>query len=356
MPKLRPMRPETRKWTRQKADTLAREALLQALLRAVPAFAQLQGSTAAPPEPHSRRSVHRVEWLDPASGVIWHDLSRHRQHFRSYRLRAEGLPSSAAGPAGITSPRKLAAAGIPVRHLRSRRGRIHRGIRRLSIAGTIGRRPLFRSRHHRGFAISAARPTTGPAGAGSWTTSTSRPNPGCPTAAGRSGASISTVSGRVHDILDLTQFEPIADRRFRWVQLIKSPAVRFAREIPRRDRTEQTDRAGAQYLCAELDRQRHAGDRLNLWADGVDAGHLFAPLFCALHRRAREFAAAAVVERADPTAASCRMPSARPLLDGASACSEGGNAYPDRRGRVRLDDDGEAFFSPSLEAMDDARS
>ncbi len=143
---------------------------------------------------------------------------------------------------------------------------------------------------------------------------------------------------------------PISDD-IRWVQLIKSPAVRFAERF--RSEIEDSDRIALVLNTSvrSLNGNGTAVTSLNLWADGADQGtystDYYVPCTGGLENSrlllwSNELTHGAVVPQAQ---ALGRYWMEHPQF-------EGGNAILADQDEFPTDESGEAFFSPTLAAME----
>lgn len=157
----------------------------------------------------------------------------------------------------------------------------------------------------------------------------------------------------VHYILDLVPFRPdspVSDD-IRWVQLIKSPAVRFAEKF--RAEIEASDKIALvlNTYVRSLNGDGKAITGLNLWADGADQGSFstdyYVPCTGGLENSrlllwSNEMANGGVVPNAR---ALGKYWMEHPQF-------EGGNALLADENEFEMDGTGEAFFSPTLAAME----
>ncbi|MGE3363793.1 MAG: FAD-dependent oxidoreductase [Rhizobiaceae bacterium] len=157
----------------------------------------------------------------------------------------------------------------------------------------------------------------------------------------------------VHYILDLKQFQPdqpISDD-IRWVELVKSPAVRFAERF--RGEIETSDHIALvlNTYVRSLDGNGTEVTGLNLWSDGADQGtykaDYYVPCTGGLENSrlllwSNELTKGAVVPHAQ---ALGRYWMEHPQF-------EGGNAILADQNEFVTDATGEAFFSPTLAAME----
>lgn len=157
----------------------------------------------------------------------------------------------------------------------------------------------------------------------------------------------------VHDILDLVPFrddEPISDD-IRWVQLIKSPAVRFGEKFGPEIEASKTIALVLDTCVSELqgDGSRITGAKI--WSAGRDQGiataDYYVPCTGGLENSrlllwSNERSNGGVVPHAE---ALGKYWMEHPQF-------EGGNAIMNNPDQFEMDDVSEAFFSPSLEAME----
>lgn len=260
-----------------------------------------------------------------------------------------------SGPAGTTIARKLAAAGVPVVVLEA-------GSREFSDDSQDFYRGITVGDPYFGLDVARLRFMGGSSNhwAGwcrvldgldfepkAWV-----PDTGWPI--GR--ADIEPFLADVRDILDLPAFRPdvpVSDE-MRWVQLIKSPAVRFAEKFAGElDRSRNIAVVLDTYVT-ELsgDGKRVTGARL--WSNGRDAGSLAVDYFIVctgglensrLLLWSNERTNGGVVPNA---AALGRYWMEHPTF-------EGGNAILADYGAFEVDAVNEAFFSPTLSAMERLR-
>ncbi|TGS11185.1 GMC family oxidoreductase [Mesorhizobium sp. M2E.F.Ca.ET.209.01.1.1] len=257
-----------------------------------------------------------------------------------------------SGPAGTTIARKLGAAGIPVvvleagsREFSDESQDFYRGktvgdfyfdldITRLRFMGGS-------SNHWAGWCRVLDSQDFEPK---AWA-----PDTGWPI----SRADIEPYLGEVHDILELPAFRPDAQVSddIRWVQLIKSPAVRFAEKYA--DELDQSKNIAVvlNTYATELigDGKRVTGAKL--WSNGQDAGTYSADYFVTctgglensrLLLWSNERSNGGVVPNAT---ALGRYWMEHPTF-------EGGNAILANYSEFEVDASNEAFFSPTLAAME----
>ena len=167
-------------------------------------------------------------------------------------------------------------------------------------------------------------------------------------------ADIDPFLGEVHDLLDLADFlpdRPISDD-IRWVQLIKSPAVRFGEKFRPEIEASKTIAIVLNTYVTEFagDGRRVTGARL--WSEGMDQGEVTADYFvpCAgglensrLLLWSNERSNGGVVPRAT---ALGRYWMEHPQF-------EGGNVILANYDEFEVDANHEAFFSPSPKAMEE---
>jgi choline dehydrogenase-like flavoprotein len=257
-----------------------------------------------------------------------------------------------SGPAGITIARRLAAAGIPVVVFEAGSREFSADSQDFYRGTTIGD-PYFdldvtrlrfmggSSNHWAGWCRMLDRHDFLPK---AWA-----PDTGWPI----SRADIEPFLPEVHDILDLPDFRPdvpISDD-MRWVQLIKSPAVRFAEKFGGELDRSRNIAVVLDTCVTELsgDGRRVTGARL--WSNGQDAGAFSADYFVVctgglensrLLLWSNERSNGGVAPNA---AALGRYWMEHPTF-------EGGNAILADYGEFEVDTVNEAFFSPSPAAME----
>ena len=260
-----------------------------------------------------------------------------------------------SGPAGTTIARKLAAAGIPVvvfeaggREFTDESQDFYRGvttgdpyfdldITRLRFMGGSSNHwaGWCRVLDKHDFQPKAWAPDTG------WPISRTDLEPFLP---------------EVHDILELPQFKPdvAISEDIRWVQLIKSPAVRFAEKFAGEIEASRNIALVLNTYATELagDGTKVTGARL--WSNGQDAGDFAADYFVVctgglensrLLLWSNERSNGGVVPNA---AALGRYWMEHPTF-------EGGNAILADYDAFEVDATNEAFFSPSPAAMERLR-
>lgn len=276
--------------------------------------------------------------------------------FDSYEaFKASGFAPKAcilgSGPAGTTIARKLGAAGIPVAIFEAG-GRDYSDDSQDFYKGITVGDPYFDldatrlrylggcSNHWAGWCRVLDKHDFLPK---AWV-----PDTGWPIAR----TDIEPYLAEVHDILELPQFKadvPISDD-IRWVQLIKSPAVRFGDKYADEIAKSQTIALVLDTYASELagDGTRVTGARI--WSGGKDAGAFTADYFVVctgglensrLLLWSNERSNGGVVPHAE---ALGRYWMEHPTF-------EGGNAILANYDEFEVDASSEAFFSPSPEAM-----
>lgn len=257
-----------------------------------------------------------------------------------------------SGPAGITIARKLAAAGIPVVIFEAGSREFSDGSQDFYRGTTIGD-PYFdlditrlrfmggSSNHWAGWCRVLDKHDFQPK---AWA-----PDTGWPI----SRADIEPYLAEVHDILELPPFRPdvpISDD-IRWVQLIKSPAVRFAGKYGDELDKSRNIAVVLNTYATELDGDGDKVTGARLWSNGRDVGTFTANYFIActgglensrLLLWSNERSNGGVVPNAT---ALGRYWMEHPTF-------EGGNAILADYGEFEVDAVNEAFFSPSPAAME----
>ncbi len=257
-----------------------------------------------------------------------------------------------SGPAGTTIARKLGAAGIPVVVLEAGSREFSDELQDFYRGTTVGD-PYFdlditrlrfmggSSNHWAGWCRVLDSQDFEPK---AWA-----PDTGWPI----SRADIEPYLPEVHDILELPDFRPdvpISDD-IRWTQLIKSPAVRFGEKFTEELDASRNIAVVLNTYATELagDGKRVTGARL--WSNGQDAGALSADYFITctgglensrLLMWSNQRSNGGVVPNAT---ALGRYWMEHPTF-------EGGNAILADYGEFEVDANNEAFFSPTLAAME----
>ncbi|QPC86610.1 GMC family oxidoreductase [Mesorhizobium sp. NBSH29] len=156
----------------------------------------------------------------------------------------------------------------------------------------------------------------------------------------------------VHDILDLDPFRadvPISDD-IRWVQLIKSPAVRFGEKF--RDELDQSQNIAVvlNTYVTELHGDGSKVTGAKLWADGVDAGSVEAEFYIPC-TGGLENSRLLLWSNARSSGGVVPQPAALGRYWMEHPQFEGGDAILADYSEFETDDTNEVFFSPSPEAM-----
>jgi len=257
-----------------------------------------------------------------------------------------------SGPAGITIARKLAAAGIPVVIFEGGDSDFTEDSQAVYSGKTVGdyyfdlditRLRYFggSSNHWAGWCRLMDDVDFKPK---SWV-----PDSGWPI--GRTD--IDPYMDEVHYILDLPEFQPdlALSNDIKWINLIKSPAVRFAEKF--RGEIEASERIALvlNTYVRSLEGDGTAITGMQLWADGADQGvystDYYVPCTGGLENSrlllwSNELAGGAVVPNAK---ALGRYWMEHPQFMGGHALLTDQNAFV-------FDETGEAFFSPTPEAME----
>ena len=273
------------------------------------------------------------------------------------QFRASGFAPqvcvTGSGPAGVTIARELAAAGIPAVIFEA-------GGLEVSAESQVFYEGVTRGDPYFDLNVTRLRCFGGSSNhwagwcrvldAADFEARTHVPDSGWPIAR----ADIEPFLGKTHDMLELVPFEPdkpVSDD-IRWVQLIKSPAVRFAHKF--RSEIEKSDRIALvlNTYVTELSGDGKRVTAAKLWSNGEDGGEFSAETFVVC-TGGLENSRLLLWSNAQSSGGVVPESTALGRYWMEHPQFEGGDAILFDSSMFEHDVAGEAFFSPSAKAMNE---